>query len=84
MLFFPFFFINHLSPYPVEHRALSFGGWDQTAGLAVVLMGINWGAVEAKVLQNHSTGAGSVGKCVRVTVITSIYFVSVFLKKDIY
>lgn len=51
---------------PLSSVALvpSFGGWDQTAGPAVVLMGINWGAVEAKVLQNHSTGAASLRKCV--------------------
>lgn len=60
-----FFLINHQSPFSSGALVPSFGGWDQTAGPAVVLMGINWGAVEAKVLQNHSTGACSLGKCVR-------------------
>lgn len=62
---FAFFFLNKPSvPLSSGAQVPSFGGWDQTARPAVVLMGINWGAVEGKVLQNHSTGAGCLGKCV--------------------
>lgn len=48
----------------------------------MVLMGINLGAVEAKVLQNHSTGACSLGKCVPVTSGKLCAFVH--LKKEMY
>lgn len=62
--FYLFFLINYQSLPPLKYWSLSFGSWDQTAGPIVVLMGINWGAVEAKVRQNHNTGAPSLGKYV--------------------
>lgn len=62
----PTFFYKPSVPLSCGALVPTFGSWDRMVGPIAVLMGINWGAVEAKVLQNHNTGAPSLGKHVCV------------------